>query len=124
MNRRYLDAHHRRHWARGGETSLENLVLLCSHHHRLLHEGGYVIEDDSTGALRFRNRYGVLVPSIPRSPPGTVDELVERNRNAGLGIGPETNRNGYGEGVELDVAFAAIADAMSEPALASATPRS
>src|SRR5574341_504074 len=54
-NRRYLDAHHRRHWADGGETTLENLVLLCSHHHSLVHEGGYTIEDDGEGALRFRN---------------------------------------------------------------------
>jgi hypothetical protein len=35
--RRHLQAHHRRHWAQGGETSLENLVLLCFHHHRLVH---------------------------------------------------------------------------------------
>jgi hypothetical protein len=34
----YVDAHHIRHWAEGGETSLENLTLLCSYHHRLLHE--------------------------------------------------------------------------------------
>jgi Domain of unknown function (DUF222)/HNH endonuclease len=32
-NRRYVDAHHIRHWASGGETSLDNLTLLCSHHH-------------------------------------------------------------------------------------------
>jgi hypothetical protein len=30
-------AHHIRHWIRGGETSLDNLVLLCGHHHRTLH---------------------------------------------------------------------------------------
>jgi hypothetical protein len=34
------DAHHIEHWADGGATSLDNLTLLCSHHHRLLHEGG------------------------------------------------------------------------------------
>ncbi|MCY7304185.1 MAG: HNH endonuclease [Thermoleophilia bacterium] len=37
--RRHLQAHHREHWAHGGETSLENLVLLCYQHHRLVHEG-------------------------------------------------------------------------------------
>ena len=42
--RRHLQAHHRRHWAHGGETSLDNLVLLCWHHHRLVHEGGFTIE--------------------------------------------------------------------------------
>ena len=30
-------AHHIRHWADGGETRLENLVLVCPFHHRLLH---------------------------------------------------------------------------------------
>src|SRR6478672_9964449 len=30
-------AHHITHWADGGTTSLDNLVLLCGHHHRVLH---------------------------------------------------------------------------------------
>ncbi|MEN8145211.1 MAG: DUF222 domain-containing protein, partial [Gemmatimonadota bacterium] len=38
---RFTDAHHVRHWADGGETSLENLLLLCRHHHRLVHEQGW-----------------------------------------------------------------------------------
>ncbi|MGQ0834472.1 MAG: DUF222 domain-containing protein, partial [Gammaproteobacteria bacterium] len=29
-NKRYVDAHHIRHWAEGGDTSVENLTLLCS----------------------------------------------------------------------------------------------
>jgi len=41
---RFTDAHHVRHWADGGETKLENLVLLCAHHHRLLHEEGWKLE--------------------------------------------------------------------------------
>jgi len=31
--------HHVTHWADGGPTVLENLILVCSHHHHLLHEG-------------------------------------------------------------------------------------
>ena len=30
-------AHHIIHWADGGKTSLDNLVLLCGEHHRVLH---------------------------------------------------------------------------------------
>ena len=30
-------AHHIRHWTDGGHTKLDNLVLLCGHHHRVLH---------------------------------------------------------------------------------------
>jgi hypothetical protein len=35
----WCDAHHVRHWADGGETALNNLVLLCRPHHRLIHRG-------------------------------------------------------------------------------------
>jgi hypothetical protein len=33
----WCDAHHVVHWADGGETNLENLVLLCRRHHRSAH---------------------------------------------------------------------------------------
>lgn len=33
----WTDAHNLRSWADGGTTSLDNLVLLCRHHHRLIH---------------------------------------------------------------------------------------
>jgi hypothetical protein len=36
----WCDAHHKVHWADGGETRLDNLVLLCRRHHRAVHEGG------------------------------------------------------------------------------------
>ena len=38
---RGLHAHHVHHWADGGPTNEDNLVLLCRFHHRLVHEGGY-----------------------------------------------------------------------------------
>jgi len=41
---RFTDAHHVTHWGDGGETKVENLVLLCRHHHRLVHEGGWKLE--------------------------------------------------------------------------------
>jgi hypothetical protein len=55
---RFVDAHHVEHWARGGETSLENLVLLCRRHHRLVHERGYTLEVAADGGAEFRNQYG------------------------------------------------------------------
>jgi hypothetical protein len=109
-HRRHLQAHHRQHWAHGGLTSLENLVLLCFNHHRLVHEGGYRIEDDPAGGLRFRNRHGVLCSSVPpRPPPGDADELRAENRRLGLTIGPRTNRNGCGGRLDLRLAVSAIA---------------
>jgi hypothetical protein len=58
----YVDAHHVRHWVDGGETSLANTTLLCTHHHTLLHEGGFTIERDGTGALVFRRPDGRVMP--------------------------------------------------------------
>ena len=51
---RFVDAHHIHHWCDGGETSLDNLVLLCRHHHRLLHEEGFRIEKVSSGFTFLR----------------------------------------------------------------------
>jgi Domain of unknown function (DUF222)/HNH endonuclease len=45
----WTDAHHRRHWADGGPTSLDNLVLLCRTHHRAVHEGGWQLIHDPDG---------------------------------------------------------------------------
>ncbi|HXU62279.1 MAG TPA: DUF222 domain-containing protein, partial [Polyangia bacterium] len=40
---RFLHGHHIQHWLHGGRTSLDNLLFLCSFHHRLVHEGGFTI---------------------------------------------------------------------------------
>ena len=37
-------AHHVQHWVEGGETSLANMMLLCGHHHRLIHAGPWTIQ--------------------------------------------------------------------------------
>ncbi|MBT8166670.1 MAG: HNH endonuclease [Acidimicrobiia bacterium] len=37
----WCDAHHVVHWVDGGETTLDNLVLLCRSHHRMVHEGRF-----------------------------------------------------------------------------------
>jgi len=55
---RYTEAHHIRHWADGGETSLENCVLICLHHHHLLHEGGWKMDALPGGRLVFRDPQG------------------------------------------------------------------
>ncbi|HKE52286.1 MAG TPA: DUF222 domain-containing protein, partial [Actinomycetes bacterium] len=36
----WCDAHHRKHWALGGVTALDNLILLCDYHHNRLHLAG------------------------------------------------------------------------------------
>ncbi len=61
-NRRFVDAHPVRHWSEGGETSRENPVLLCRHHHRLVHEGGYSIRRDAEDRPHFRRSDGRVFP--------------------------------------------------------------
>jgi hypothetical protein len=47
----WTDAHHLKHWAHGGETTLGNLVLLCRRHHRLVHEGRWRLQWGENGEL-------------------------------------------------------------------------
>jgi hypothetical protein len=59
---RFVDAHHVQHWVEGGQTSVDNLVLLCSQHHRMLHEGGYRIRRDYQGEHYFVRADGRAIP--------------------------------------------------------------
>ncbi len=70
----YVDAHHIEHWAQGGATSLENLMLLCTYHHRLLHEGGFSVKRDREGALRFKRPDGRVIPRNGYRIEDVVDE--------------------------------------------------
>ncbi len=42
----WTEAHHLRHWADGGTTTLPNLALLCDHHHRSVHHHGWTLHLD------------------------------------------------------------------------------
>ena len=50
---RYLHAHHVVHWADGGPTDLDNLVLLCGFHHHLVHDDGWSMEPAGVGRWTF-----------------------------------------------------------------------
>ncbi|HEX9761619.1 MAG TPA: DUF222 domain-containing protein [Acidimicrobiia bacterium] len=53
-NTRWLQAHHIQHWADGGPTDLDNLILLCGHHHRYLHEHRWHITGTPNTQVVFR----------------------------------------------------------------------
>ena len=40
---RWCEAHHIRYWSDGGATALDNLVLLCGHHHDVIHHGQWTV---------------------------------------------------------------------------------
>jgi hypothetical protein len=102
---RFVDAHHIHHWADGGETSLQNLVLLCRHHHRLVHEGGFRLKVLPGGGFEFIDPSGKrIVPAPEARFSGNVFELMEANCENGITITPRTSApNWGGEGMDVDI---------------------
>jgi hypothetical protein len=86
--RRFTDAHHVRHWADGGSTSLENCLLLCRFHHRLVHEEGWRIEWWGTGKPMFTSPKGEMRFDggweAPHLPDDVVGALVSENERRGI----------------------------------------
>jgi hypothetical protein len=76
-----------RHWADGGATRLDNLVLLCRRHHRAVHEEGFRVAIDAGGDVVFHTPWGGRLPDAPASP--VLHESLEAKQQA-LGITPET----------------------------------
>ena len=53
--RRFTQAHHIKWWEHGGSTDLDNLLLVCTFHHKLVHEYGWSVVRTKDGiALWFR----------------------------------------------------------------------
>lgn len=67
-NRRFAQAHHLTWWSRGGRTELENLALICSFHHKLVHELGWSITRDADGEIRWFRPDGVRYRAGPAPP--------------------------------------------------------
>ena len=63
----WCDAHHAVHWADGGTTALNNLLLLCRRHHRMVHERGRFTLELIDGRPVFRRADESLLED--RSPP-------------------------------------------------------
>jgi hypothetical protein len=104
--RRFVDAHHIEHWAHGGATELSNLVQLCRHHHRLLHEGGYTVRSRGDGGLTFHRPDGRRIATCPANPPGRTAGVRRRGvvRDACAPVGDQ--RLDLGMGVDTLLVFA------------------
>ena len=107
-HKRFVDAHHIQHWSAGGETSLDNLLLLCTRHHRLVHEGGFAIAKDYLDRWYFRRPDGKAVPYCGYRPDDSLDDDVDTN-----GVIPELNPSAEGFLTRLDK----TTDAEGMPAL-------
>ena len=98
----------KRHWAHGGTTALGNLVSLCRHHHRLVHEGGFGVVHRRDGVFRFHRRDGtVLEDTLPRvvAEGCPQQRLMHANRERGLAIDAHTGVTLW-DGVPMDEAMA------------------
>jgi hypothetical protein len=102
---RFTEGHHIKHWADGGETRLDNLVTLCHFHHHLVHEGGFGIEREPDGKLRFTHPDGHTLNDCR-----IVDEcfrgnISAQNRKRGIQIDPRTIDTRWG-GERMDYGMA------------------
>jgi len=73
-NRRFLNYHHVKHWSNNGETSLDNLMLLCTRHHTLVHEGGFRIEKDFQDRWTYLRPDGIAIPKFGYHSRDMIDE--------------------------------------------------
>ena len=100
----------------GGETKLGNLVLLCRHHHRLVHEGGFTlsVERGELGELVFRRPDGRVLEPVPTITPLNASaeaSLIREHQARGLQIDARTPTPGwFGERADYDYLLALIAD--------------
>ena len=102
---RFVDAHHIHHWADGGATDFHNLVLLCRHHHRLVHEGGFGLNRAQSGEFHFTDPAGKRLPAVPQSRfCGNFFALMAHTEADGINITPETPIPAWlGESMDDDI---------------------
>jgi hypothetical protein len=103
-HRRYLDAHHVKHWIDGGETKLSNLVSLCRTHHRLVHEGGITVGVRDEGGWRFVRPDGRAFddPRDSAAPAYDGSELHATHSALGLPIDRKTAACRWTAGERMD----------------------
>ena len=90
---RFLHGHHIQHWLHGGETSVDNLVLLCTFHHHLVHEGLWTVARGEDGELAFTAPEGRALQAEPprQMVQGVLESLHEWAKDRGLDIGADSN---------------------------------
>ena len=113
------DGHHIEHWADGGRTALDNLVLLCRRHHRAVHEEGFRVTIDAAGDVQFLRPDGRPLAEAPPAPAWTGPALQPTDDNlaaAGIEIGADTATPSWrGERLDLHYAMNVLWQPRREP---------
>ncbi|MFT4923998.1 MAG: hypothetical protein ACI8WB_000076 [Phenylobacterium sp.] len=77
---KYVDFHHIKHWADGGETEPDNLIKLCRFHHAQLHKGHYAItvqqqtQENNGQKWEFETAAGEIINPNPTPLPITTNK--------------------------------------------------
>ena len=108
-----LAAHHAVHWTDHGLTDIDNLALLCRFHHRLHHEGGYVVRMVDGRPRFFRPDGRAIAPPQPPPPDPRRGSPALEADHAATGVAithhtPGARRGGapyWSPGLVLDARF-------------------
>ena len=108
MNHKFVDGHHIRHWSKGGETSLDNLVLLCRHHHHLVHEGGFDCRKGAGGEIYFVDRREQRLAEFQQAPRVSIEASMAwmYRKFERADVSAETCRAKWYAGDTLDMDYA------------------
>ncbi|MDQ1479197.1 MAG: hypothetical protein QOI44_58 [Actinomycetota bacterium] len=101
--RAFTNIHHLHHRAKGGSNEHHNLLELCWHHHRLVHEGGWNDRVDDRGeVLAIRPNGNVLREKRPL-PLADARNIEHDNESYGITIDRNTCiPRCYGDKLDLD----------------------
>jgi hypothetical protein len=75
-HRRFVHAHHILWWEQGGTTDLDNLVLVCTFHHKLVHEYGWRLTRGLDGEVRWFHPEGTRYLAGPAPPRKMAEGLA------------------------------------------------
>ena len=70
---RWLQIHHIIPWSQGGATNLDNLILLCGHHHRHLHQHHWQISGPPEQRIFRKPDHRTYPPPKPELHPRLID---------------------------------------------------
>lgn len=73
----FTNVHHVNPWEPGGKTDLENLALMCLHHHRVVHSNGWTMDGNPNEELQIVGPTGRAMVSRP-SPLWTRASAITR----------------------------------------------
>lgn len=115
--RRRLQAHHVVHWAHGGPTALDNLLLLCRYHHRAVHRGDIDVRLDA-GQARVVLTGGSQLAVAP--PTSGLAQAVATSHDATITAETSTPADWLGDPLDVGYAVTALLDAWARRAPAGA----